>query len=281
MADRQNNSNRKRRRGYRSFFTILILLITGGVIFYFGWVQFKLDAGEYGVIYTKTHGWEEKPIVNGEFAWRWQGLIPTNLKVQVFKPELRSVSLKKTGILPSGKMYASILGGDEDFEWALDTKINYLLIPDTLPALLANDMFNSNLDALYTDYESKLEGIVSDFMGKMDTFSSLSQLEENLMNDLSSQSDSFTVKSVVVTDVKYPDMELYTSAKQMAETYIRNREKILVEIEEIRMRKTDDEEARINLLARIGKVLTENPILLELFNLEGQPGTSLLPSMAE
>ena len=160
-------------------------------------------------------------------------------------------------------------------------KINYLLIPDTLPALLANDMFNSNLDALYTDYESKLEGIVSDFMGKMDSFSSLSQLEENLMNDLSAQSDSFTVKSVVVTDVKYPDMELYTSAKQMAETYIRNREKILVEIEEIRMRKTDDEEARINLLARIGKVLTENPILLELFNLEGQPGTSLLPSMAE
>ena len=262
MADKQERENR---RGCFSFFlTIFILLAAGGAVFYFGWVQFKLDAGEYGVIYTKTSGWEDKTIENGKFTWRWQGLIPTNLTVHVIKPELRSVKLDRTGILPSGKMYGTLLGGNEDFGWTLRAKVTYIFNPDALPALLSTGKLEGNPDPFYADFEAQLQEIVTRLMAKASSYTNPGQLKDDLSSEISSLDDNFIVKTIAVTEFQYPDTELYNQAKQLSGTFIQERQKILAEIEELRIRRNDVEETKIESLSKIGKVITDYPKLLEL-----------------
>ncbi|MBL7006996.1 MAG: hypothetical protein ISR78_07955, partial [Spirochaetia bacterium] len=58
-----------------------ILLIISAVIFYFGWIQLKLEKDTYGVIFTKTGGYHDKVLVSGQFAWSAAALIPKNVEL--------------------------------------------------------------------------------------------------------------------------------------------------------------------------------------------------------
>jgi hypothetical protein len=64
----------------KKFLLILtVLLLLAGTVFYFGWIQFRLERGVFGVIYTKTHGYAEKPVVSGRFSLSFWALIPGNM----------------------------------------------------------------------------------------------------------------------------------------------------------------------------------------------------------
>jgi len=45
-----------------------IFLILGVTIFYFGWIQLKVDKDEYGIVFTKVRGYLDKPLVPGKFS---------------------------------------------------------------------------------------------------------------------------------------------------------------------------------------------------------------------
>jgi len=35
---------------------LIVLVVLGGVVFFFGWVQLAVPPGSYGVLRSKTHG---------------------------------------------------------------------------------------------------------------------------------------------------------------------------------------------------------------------------------
>ena len=76
---------------------MVVLLLLGGVAFYFGWVQIHIPAGHYGVIFTRTNGWEDEPVVPGTFVWRWQRLVPTNFTLYLFDVESHRTEVRLDG----------------------------------------------------------------------------------------------------------------------------------------------------------------------------------------
>ena len=103
-----NPAKRKKHRGLRFFLTLLILLGACGTAFWFGLLSIDLEEGEYGVVYTKLKGYEDQAIKSGDFIWRWEALIPTNLTLHTFTLEPRVVALKSSGTLPSGDYYKAL-----------------------------------------------------------------------------------------------------------------------------------------------------------------------------
>lgn len=96
---------------------VLLLAIGSGVLLYFGWTTLKVPAGKCGVLITKTHGIDEKPLENGKFVWKWQTLLPTNTTVKTFTIEPHFCTKTITGSLPSADVYANSSGVTSAFTW--------------------------------------------------------------------------------------------------------------------------------------------------------------------
>jgi len=82
------------------FVSLIILIIVGGVGFYFGWIQIQLPANTFGVIFTKTNGYEASVVRPGTFEWRWQRLLPTNLTLYTYTLAPQSTNVTVAGTLP-------------------------------------------------------------------------------------------------------------------------------------------------------------------------------------
>ena len=89
---------------------VFILAVFSGVVFYFGWTQFRVKPDTIGIVVSKTHGIDDKPVLNGKFSWHWQFLLPTNAELRTFEIKPVNVTKEVSGCLPSGEAYASIYG---------------------------------------------------------------------------------------------------------------------------------------------------------------------------
>jgi hypothetical protein len=277
---------RKKRRGVRFLITLLILIGAAGSVFWFGWVQYSLGEGDYGVIYTKSNGYEPEVLKNGEFAWRWQGLLPTNLTLHVFNLETRTSSLNRAGELPSGKLYAAMAGDNVSFNWEIDAKVVYRMNPDSLPTLVADGLVSSELDSFYSDFESKLDSeLVRLIAVEIDSDTDVAIGErlrslEKALTDIASSIDSrVIIVEASVLDWTYPDLALYVESRRLVLDFMSKKQAVMAEVEDSSVRRQDVQGNRLDLLEEYGRVLNEYPVLLELFALEGSPGTSLLPPL--
>ena len=275
---------RKKRRGLRFFLSLLILIGAAGAVFWFGWVQFRIGEGQVGVIYTKSHGYEDRPLVNGEFEWRWQALLPTNMTLHIFNLETRSIVMSRKGTLPSGDLFAAMAGEEVDFNWDVEVRLNYRVRPEALPSLVAEGAVTSGIDSMYAEYESRIEGELSRILSDP-AFSNpdltpeqlISGIESDLESRGSSLDDRFEVLDVVLLDWMIPDMELYAESRRLYLEYMGLRQAVLTEVEDNAVRREDLQGARLDLLERYGRILSDYPVLLDLFALDGSPGASLLP----
>ena len=143
------------------FITLLFLIIAGGVVFYFGWIQIQIPAEGYGVFFSKTNGYEDDVIQPGEFVWRWQRLIPTNVTIHVFQPEVKEHTVTVKGELPSGPLYAEFLRGEPDFSWQSEIYTRFTINPESLPSLVKNESITAeNLSGYYNSVYNKTESYV-------------------------------------------------------------------------------------------------------------------------
>ena len=115
---------------------LFILAVFSGAVFYVGWTQFRVKPDTMGIVVSKTSGIEEKPVLNGEFAWHWQFLLPTNASLKTFV--IKPVSVQKTvnGTLPSGEAYASIYGADGLFDYSFTFDILLTVSPEAVVELV-------------------------------------------------------------------------------------------------------------------------------------------------
>ena len=125
---------------------VFILLIFSGVIFYFGWTQFRVKPDTIGIVVSKTNGIDDKPVQNGEFAWHWQFLLPTNATLKTF--HIKPVDAVKTisGALPSGEAYAAIYGAEGLFNYSFTFDISLTVSPEAVVELMKLNKITDDSD---------------------------------------------------------------------------------------------------------------------------------------
>ena len=132
---------------------VVILAVFTGVVFYTGWTQFKVKPDTIGIVVSKTNGVDEKPVLNGEFSWHWQFLLPTNATLKTFHIKPFTVQKTITGTLPSGEAYASIYNAQGLFDYSFTFEISLTLSPEALVELMELNKITDD-----SDLETYLEG---------------------------------------------------------------------------------------------------------------------------
>ena len=125
---------------------VFILAIFSGVIFYFGWTQFRVKPDTIGIVVSKTNGIDDKPVQNGEFVWHWQFLLPTNATLKTF--HIKPVESVKTisGALPSGEAYAAIYGAEGLFNYSFTFDISLTVSPEAVVELMKLNKITDDSD---------------------------------------------------------------------------------------------------------------------------------------
>ncbi|MBR0124900.1 MAG: hypothetical protein IJM03_06080, partial [Treponema sp.] len=136
------------------FANVIVILIACAAIFFIGWVQFLVKPGYCGVLTSKTSGIHKEALVSGKFAWCWEKLLPTNAQVHLFSLSPYKSRQTEEGMLPSGELYASKLGGNADFSYKLDMEIALELSPEKIHELFSANKISSQ-DDLNSWYNSK------------------------------------------------------------------------------------------------------------------------------
>ncbi len=125
---------------------VFILAIFSGVIFYFGWTQFRVKPDAIGIVVSKTNGIDDKPVQNGEFAWHWQFLLPTNATLKIFHIKPVETLKNISGALPSGEAYAAIYGAEGLFNYSFTFDISLTVSPEAVVELMKLNKITDDSD---------------------------------------------------------------------------------------------------------------------------------------
>ena len=196
---------------------VFILAVFTGVVFYIGWTQFRVKPNQMGIVISKTHGIDEKPVLNGEFAWHWQFLLPTNAEVRTF--EIKPVNVEKTvtGTLPSGEAYAALYNADKLFDYSFSFDISLTVSPQSVVELVSlNKITNdSDLEAYLEGAAATLAQLASDYILKRASENSYFRPEslrrEEILKGIQIYREfpEIDVSTFALTQIKLPDYSMY------------------------------------------------------------------------
>jgi len=259
------------------FNTLIILIIIAGIAFMFGWAQFSVPPGKYGVIYSKTHGLDQKPVQSGEFRWIWYKLIPTNVKISIFSLELINYPIDFKSSLPSGDAYTAFIGlANTDFSWNLKGELSFKLDPQMLiPIISKNNLVEQNdLDAYLQSVAQNIEVLLLRLLSSQGTDSvRLEQLmsgvpDADLDKEIKANFPEICDFSIVIKSAKYPDFVLYRQLQQIYENYLSKQREYTISSFGKRAENHMESQLRYERLERYGELLTKYPILLQYLAME-------------
>jgi hypothetical protein len=260
------------------FITLFILIILGGAGFFFGWVQLEVPPGSYGVIISKTHGVDPQVVKSGEFRWLWYKLIPTNVKISVFKPETVKNTVDFNSFLPSGDSYASFAGMNKaDFSWNLKGEISFGIEPQMLVSLVSaqNLADQQALEAYLQDISQSIKVII------LRTISSIDNDDQRLERILSGNTDTQMEREIknrypeirdfsfAITSARFPDFTLYRQVRLLYEEFMSKQRELVSGAFGRRAEGHIDIQLRFIELEGYGELLTKYPILLDYLALTG------------
>ena len=202
---------------------VLILAVFTGAVFYIGWTQFRVKPDTIGIVISKTSGIDSKPVLNGEFAWHWQFLLPTNATLKTF--QIKPVSVQKTinGTLPSGEAYASIYGAQGLFDYSFSFDISLTVSPEAVVELMQLNKITDDKDL--TEY---LEGAAATLAQKAanyilthaegnPSFKAEALRREEILRGIQIYKDfpEVDVSVFAITSSKLPDYNMYKKISNM------------------------------------------------------------------
>jgi len=257
------------------FVTLFILLILGGLVFFFGWVQFSVPPGSYGVMRSKTHGVDPLPIVPGEFRWVWYRLLPTNVAISVFSLEPVQRTINARGVLPSGNVYAVFAGDQVDFNWEFNASFSFSLKSDALVPLAVSHNIHTQeeLNLLLQNIADGIEAFVTQYLNSPLSVDELENLyagsSEALEKKALEQFPAVENFSCLVKNVRLPDFILYRQLRDLYENFIAAQRELTASTLEQKAEDRINSRLRMNELERYGELLTKYPILLQYLSLPG------------
>jgi hypothetical protein len=227
---------------------------------------------------SKTHGLENQVIRDGEFRWIWYKILPTNVTVSVYTIVPVKRTIRISGTLGSGQIYAAQAGLEADFSWEISGELSFNLNPDVLPELTERE--NINDDAGLRNAEeaiaARIENLVlqrlkafadSEDDKKMESLTLTGALPE-LNDEIQKNFPEIENLYCNIRIIRYPDYALYRSIKALYMDYLDRqsialRQDIFSEAEKrIEMR------IRLEELAHYGELLTRYPVLLQYLYME-------------
>jgi len=260
------------------FFTLFLLIVIGIVVFLFGWAQYTVPPGSYGVISSKTHGIDPEPVKSGEFRWIWYKLIPTNVEIAVFKLDPVKFDINFNSSLPSGDTYAAFAGLGVDFSWNLKANVSFSLNPDMLVSVVsAHNLKNqADMDLYLLDISKGIENYI------LRAFSSVETDSTRLENVMAGKGDAELEReiavlypeikdfSLTVESAHFPDFILYREIRLLYEDYLKKQRELASASFGKRAENQLASQFHFNELERYGELLTKFPILLEYLALENK-----------
>lgn len=263
--------------------SLLLVVIAAGVAFYFGWIQLQLPADTYGVIFTKTNGFEQNVVKPGTFVWRWQRLLPTNLTLFTYQLKPQETTLTSEGTLPSGALYAQYLEGKPDFSFKLKISISYLLDPSALPGLMMNNTLTpKTLGTWYAAFAKRCDAEAQNYISAQAASGNVlahgfGSLQPGLLKDLQKSFPEVRFTSVTPDTVQLPDLALYEKAKQQYFAIMDAEQKALTQSAVTKTNLDQLATQRIDMLKRFGALFNQYPVLLKYLNLDPSKRQNIIP----
>jgi len=243
----------------------------------FGWAQFSVPPGKFGVISSKTHGIDPKPVRSGEFRWVWYKLIPTNVKISVFNLDYNEYPINFNSSLPSGEIYANFIGlSNADFSWKLNGELGFRLDADMLiPVVTQNNLSTQeDLDAYLRSSAQNIENLLLRLLSSQGTDSTrLEHLmsgnpDADLEREIKENFPEICDFSIKIQSAKYPDFVLYRQLRLIYENYLASQRDYVVSSFGKRAENFLESQLRLEELEKYGELLTKYPILLDYMALE-------------
>ena len=259
-------------------FFLLFLAVLGGAVFFLGWAQLTVPPGSYGVMRSKTHGLDNQIIRDGEFRWVWYKLIPTNANVSIYTIEPVKHSIRSSGSLNSGKIYASLAGLEADFSWEITGELSFNLRPEILPELTDREKIQDNdgLREAEKNIAARIEAIVLNRIRayaedgderRMESIIMAASIPE-LNREIERAFPEIENLNCTLRTVRYPDFTLYQSVRLLYREYIERQNAILSPGVGAEADRRINSRLRMDELTMYGELLTKYPILLDYMILE-------------
>jgi len=259
------------------FITLLVLVLIAGALLFLGWAQLGIPPDGYGVIHSKTHGLYPHLVKPGEFKWIWYKLIPTNTRTTVIYLNPVNHEFNVKSALPSGKIFSTFAGIDNDFSWEIGAIISFNINPDAIIPLFSGNAINSPEDL--ANYEKTVASDIEDFIVQRfvqeeysGQFEELLQNAENpqLEKDIQRQFPFLNNFSLRVKTSNFPDFALYKQVKNIFENYLAMQKEYISSSNNDKAKRRIDSMMRFDELELYGALLTKYPILLEFLALENK-----------
>lgn len=209
------------------YISLLIVAIFSAAVFYIGWTQFKVKPGQVGLVISKTDGVDDLPVINGQYSWHWQFLLPTNAQLKCF--DLNPLNCEKTvsGSLPSGQTYTSMFSGADSFDYSFTFSISLSLSEENLVNLYKANKISNQEDL------GKYMSSAADSLAQLAANYYLQRLQANpdlivesirrddILRNVKFYEDcpEFDVMTFALKNSKVPDFTLY---KRLQNSYLNN-----------------------------------------------------------
>lgn len=270
---------------------LFILIIVAGVCFFFGWMNLFVPADAYGVMVTKTGGYDQELIrPDSDLIWRWENIIPTNMTLFIFKTEVYSSKIQISGKFPSAEVYSQ-LDKKADFSFNIDIALAFRFNETYLVSLVKDE--NLTPESLPKWYASKADQLTSEIYTFLLTLKTeedllllinLKDLEKKMIIQLQENHPELKItQATPLSPLNLPDPELYLLSKSQYLEVLKARKDYEIELIErqkaaIGQRDFDFQRAqsRLNQLKEYGELLNKYPILLRFLYIEKLSGQDLL-----
>ena len=269
----------------------LIVLVCAATVFFFGWTQFSVPAGKYGVMLSKSGGYYPQAVIPGNFTWRWERLVPANAQILVFDLTPRQVNYTADGTLPSADRYAKVLNTKDDFSWSFGIDALVTLKPEQLVPTVEKNTIQTQ-EALESYIDSHIQAMLQTIMYRyvselIDNPYEYQQiktdhhiLSEKIKGELAKTAgQNFSVEAVTLTKLAIPDIHTYKIAEQAYNTYEQQREILLAETAAKEAQYSASEQFQIERLTKWGDFLAKYPHIIELIAVAQQDSKAALNAL--
>lgn len=211
-----------KKKGGKFFACFLIILIFSGVVFYFGWTQFKIKPNQFGFVVSKTCGIDKTPLEYGKFSWNWVFLIPKNAELILFDLSPYYIQKKSFGTLTNSENYKKLFNEDLDFNFEAEFDFKISVSKENITNLFENKVISNQSDLeKYINLASQnvCDSLLSYFLSEKEKDfnfkpEQLSQNDFKAISDCENLFKNLEFSRISLISARLPDFEIYNKIRK-------------------------------------------------------------------